>query len=105
MGGTGGIACPAETVIQEGSMGEGHRVTITGELYEAARRYMVEHGLPHVRAAVEAMIRAESEASCGLRQTQQEEVLRNRPGNGGRQVDGSSQHVQVPAAAGPRRSK
>ena len=31
---------------------------ISADLYQAARQYMVEHGLPHVRAAVEAMIKA-----------------------------------------------
>ena len=41
-------------------MGDSHRVAISADLYQAARQYMVEHGLPHVRAAVEAMIRAES---------------------------------------------
>lgn len=82
-------------------------MTITCELYDVARRYMVDHGLPHVRAAVEAMIRTEAEALGDLRQTtQQEEVAEEQASNnGGRQADGSSQHVQVPAAAGPRRSK
>ena len=41
-------------------MGDSHRVAISADLYQAARKYMVENGLPHVRAAVEAMIRAES---------------------------------------------
>ena len=34
-----------------------HRVTITPELYETARRYLVQRRPPHVRAAVEEMIR------------------------------------------------
>ena len=41
-------------------MEDSHRVAISADLYQAARKYMVENGLPHVRAAVEAMIRAES---------------------------------------------
>ena len=41
-------------------MGDSHRVAISADMYQAAREYMVEHGLPHVRAAVEAMIKAES---------------------------------------------
>ena len=64
-------------------MGEVHRVMITGELYEVARRYMVDHRLPHVRAAVEAMIRAEFEASDGRPHTQQEEVLESQEHNNG----------------------
>ena len=39
-------------------MGDTHRVVIAPELFHEARRYMVEHDLPTVRSAVEAMIEA-----------------------------------------------
>ena len=42
-------------------MGDTHRVAIKPASYQAARRYMVAHGLPHVRAAVEAMIEAQED--------------------------------------------
>ena len=41
-------------------MGDTHRVAIAPELFHEARRYMVEHDLPTVRSAVEAMIEAQS---------------------------------------------
>ena len=41
-------------------MGGTHRVAIAPELFHEARRYMVEHDLPTVRSAVEAMIEAQS---------------------------------------------
>ena len=41
-------------------MGGIHRVAIAPELFHEARRYMVEHDLPTVRSAVEAMIEAQS---------------------------------------------
>jgi hypothetical protein len=64
-------------------------VTISEELYRELRRYMVEHGLPHVRAALEAMIRGSLK---GESHTQQEEVLGTQIENvkGGRQGGGPS---------------
>ena len=60
-------------------MAEVHRVTISGDLYQALRLYMVTHQLPHVRAALEEVIRAE----VGDDQpTQQEEVPGTDTGNG-----------------------
>jgi hypothetical protein len=73
-----------------------HRVTIAPELYEVARRYMVDQGLPHVRAAVEAMIDAED-------RHQQGEVQRTIKG-GRLNGDPSQIRDQVPAETGPRRS-
>ena len=43
-----------------GPMGDTHRVAIAPELFHEARRYMVDHRLPTVRSAVEAMIEAQS---------------------------------------------
>ena len=48
-----------------GPMGDTHRVAIAPELFNEARRYMVEHGLPTVRSAVEAMIEAQSHKEPG----------------------------------------
>ena len=48
-----------------GPMGDTHRVAIAPELFNEARRYMVEHGLPTVRSAVEAMIEAQSHKESG----------------------------------------
>ena len=47
------------------AMGDTHRVAIAPELFNEARRYMVEHGLPTVRSAVEAMIEAQSNKESG----------------------------------------
>ena len=46
-------------------MGDTHRVAIAPELFHVARRYMVEHDLPTVRSAVEAMIEAQSRKESG----------------------------------------
>ena len=46
-------------------MGDTHRVAIAPELFNVARRYMVEHDLPTVRSAVEAMIEAQSHKEPG----------------------------------------
>ena len=58
-----GLDVPQGSVVPNGPVGESHRVAITRELYCAARRYMVEHDLPTVRSAVEAMIRAQAEGA------------------------------------------
>ena len=58
--GTEALDVHTRLVVLVMGMGDSHRVAISADLYQAARKYMVENGLPHVRAAVEAMIKAES---------------------------------------------